>query len=70
MKESGFFPTFTGWGAKYCAITYSIKERDVIINYINNQQEHHKEESFQDEIKCLFLENGISTDEKWFWTES
>jgi len=70
IKESGIFPNFKGWGIKYCAITYSFQERDVIINYIKNQQEHHKKESFQDEIKRLFKEQGIVLDEKWFWVDS
>ena len=70
MKESGLFPDFVGWGIKYCAITYSYKERDILINYIKNQQEHHKQESFQDEIRRLFKEQGIDFDEKWFWVDS
>jgi REP element-mobilizing transposase RayT len=69
MKESGFFPGFKGWGIKYCALTYSYQERGRVMNYIKNQQEHHKEESFQDEIKRLFKEHGIDLDEKWFWQD-
>ena len=70
MKASGFFPKFRGWGIKYCALTYSYKDRDIIINYIKNQQEHHKKESFQDEISRLIKEHGIDMDEKWFWLDS
>ena len=70
MKESGFFPNFRGWGTKYCALTYSYKERDIIINYIKNQQEHHKKENFQDEIRRFFKEHGITEDEKWFWIDN
>ena len=70
MKQSGFFPHFKGWGIKYCALTYSYHERDTLINYIKNQQEHHKKERFQDEIGRLFKEQGIDLDEKWFWVDS
>ena len=70
MKSSGLFPDFKGWGIKYCAITYSYQNRDTIINYIKNQQEHHKKESFQDEITRLFKEQGIDLDEQWFWIDS
>jgi REP element-mobilizing transposase RayT len=69
MKESGLFPNFGGWGIKYCALTYSYKERDVLINYIKNQQEHHKKESFRDEIKRFFKEHEIDLEEKWFWED-
>jgi len=70
MKESGNFPNFNGWGIKYCALTYSYRERDMIIDYIRNQQEHHRKEIFQDEIRRLFKEHGIEEDVKWFWVDS
>ncbi|KAA6334865.1 hypothetical protein EZS27_016855 [termite gut metagenome] len=69
MKASGYFPDFKGWAVKYCALTYSNKEKEVIIRYIKNQQEHHKKESFVDEVRRLFKENGIDLDEKWFWQD-
>jgi hypothetical protein len=53
------------WDAR----SYSYKEKEIIIRYIKNQQEHHKKESFIDEIKRLFKENGINLDEKWFWMD-
>ncbi|MDQ6762539.1 MAG: hypothetical protein M3015_07915, partial [Bacteroidota bacterium] len=59
MKQSGKFPEFEGWQDKYGAFTYSIREKDMIINYIKNQKEHHKTENFYDEFKRLLIENGI-----------
>jgi putative transposase len=64
MKETGKFPEFDGWQEGYGAFTYSLKEKDAVINYIKNQKEHHKSESFHDEYKRLLLEHGISFDEK------
>lgn len=37
----------------------------MIINYVKNQKEHHKTESFLDEYKRLLTENGIEFDEKY-----
>ena len=37
----------------------------MIINYIKNQKEHHKIETFYDEYKRLLIENGIEFDEKY-----
>ena len=65
MKASGKFPMFVAWQEKYGAFTYSIKEKDIIINYIKNQKEHHKKENFYDEFKRLLIENGIEFDEKY-----
>ena len=59
MKECGKFPAFNGWQDGYGAFTCSIRERDMIINYIKNQKEHHKAENFYDEFKRLLIENGI-----------
>lgn len=65
MKESGLFPAFEGWQDGYGAFTYSINEKDKIINYVKNQKEHHKHESFYDEFKRLLIENGIDFEEKY-----
>jgi len=65
MKESGKFPDFIGWQNSYGSFTYSVKEKDRIINYIKNQKEHHKRESSLDEFKRLLIENGIDFDEKY-----
>lgn len=65
MKENGRFPDFIGWQDGYGAFTYSIRERDKIINYEKNQKEHHKKESFYDEFKRLLIENDVDFDEKY-----
>lgn len=65
MKESGKFPAFEGWQDKYGAFTYSVREKDMIINYIKNQKEHHKKENFYEEFKRLLIENDIEFDEKY-----
>ena len=69
MKGSGNFPKFKGWAVGYCALTYSHKEKDSLIQYIKNQQEHHKKVSFKEEITELFKEFGIKEDIKWFWKD-
>lgn len=70
MKASGNFPLFQGWGIKYFAATYSIREKDMIIDYVKNQQEHHKFQDFQVEIMELMRENGQSDPENRFWDET
>lgn len=65
MKKSGLFPEFEEWQESYSAFTHSIREKDMIINYIINQKEHHKTESFEEEIKRLLKENKIEYDEKY-----
>lgn len=70
MKENSLFPLFNGWGIKYCALTCSYKERNILITYIKNQREHHKKESFSDEMERFLLSNGITLESKWFWQDN
>ena len=65
MKASGNFPKFESWQEGYGAFTNSIREKDIIINYVKNQKEHHKTETFYDEFKRLLIENGIEFDVKY-----
>ena|SRR5437868_9245433 len=65
MKASGKFSKFESWQEGYGAFTYSIKEKNTTINYIKNQKEHHKVETFYDEFKRLLVGNEIEFDEKY-----
>lgn len=67
IKQSGLFPDFEEWQSGYGAFTYSEREKDMIINYIKNQKEHHKTESFEDEYKNLLKSHGVEFDEKYLW---
>jgi hypothetical protein len=66
MKRSNFFPVFKGWSVGYGSFTCSYCDIDRLIDYIKNQQEHHKKTSFEEEYRKLILESGISLDEKFF----
>ncbi len=66
LKQTGKFSAFEGWADGYAALTYSWEDKGLIINYIKNQQEHHKKESFEDELKRLLREHGIDVDERFF----
>ena len=65
MKDSGNFPFFQHWAEGSCALTYSLRDKDMIVNYIKKQKEHHAKESFEDEYKRLLEENGIQWDERY-----
>ncbi len=66
LKQSGKFPEFEGWADGYAALTYGWKDKEMIVNYIKNQQEHHKVETFEVELRRLLKEQGIEVDEKYF----
>ncbi len=65
IKENNIFRHFNGWQDGYGAFTYSIKEKDRLIEYVKNQQEHHKAKTFMEEFIELLNEHGIEYDEKY-----
>lgn len=66
LKGNPSFPTFIGWGESYAAFTYSLDSKNVIIEYIKNQKEHHKRISFVEEYRRILGDNGITPNDKYF----
>jgi putative transposase len=66
IKTSSSISNFEAWADGYAALTYAWKDKDIIVNYIKNQQEHHKNESFEDELRRLLKEHGIEVNENFF----
>lgn len=65
IKNDHLFKNFNGWQDGYGAFTYFIKEKDRLINYIKNQEEHHREKTFRDEYIELLREHEIEFDERY-----
>ncbi|MFA4853485.1 MAG: IS200/IS605 family transposase [Bacteroidales bacterium] len=65
IKKNKIFPYFNGWQDGYGAFTYSIKEKDRLIEYVKNQKEHHKRKTFKEEFVELLNEHEIEFDEKY-----
>lgn len=52
-KHNALFPDFYAWSKGYCTLSYSEHEIETVINYIKRQKEHHKSQTFIDEMKNL-----------------
>ncbi|MFM9950726.1 MAG: IS200/IS605 family transposase [Saprospiraceae bacterium] len=65
IKEQGLFPGFDNWQDGYAAFTYSIEAKDNLIEYVKNQEAHHKNKTFREELIELLQEHGIEFDEKY-----
>jgi putative transposase len=65
IKEQNLFENFTSWQEGYGAFTYSIKEKDRLIEYVKNQEAHHGTKTFKEEFIELLTEQGIEFDEKF-----
>jgi len=66
LAQNPNFPDFEGWAVSFAGFTYNLSDKQMIINYIKNQKEHHKTVSFEEEYRCFLVENGIEIDEKYF----
>ena len=63
------FPTLRnfGWQDGYGAFTVSKSDIPRVIKYIQNQREHHRNKTFQEEYLEFLHENNIEYDERYLW---
>lgn len=65
MKETGRYPKFISWSEGSCSLTCTFRDKEMIVNYIKNQKEHHKRVTFEDEYRALLKEHGVEVDERY-----
>ncbi len=65
IKENALFPKFKGWQDGYGAFTYGVREKDLLIEYVKNQEVHHRNISFREEYMRLLEEHNIQFEEKY-----
>ena len=69
LRANPLFPGWNGWGREYAAISYNVRDKEMIVNYIKGQKEHHSVVSFADEYRQFLTENGVVIREEYFLTE-
>ncbi|MFZ4592427.1 MAG: transposase, partial [Ignavibacteria bacterium] len=57
------------WQVGYGAFTYSRSQLKSVINYIENQKEHHKKTSFLDEFRLFLKKYEVEYDERYIFKE-
>ena len=55
------------WQAGYGAFSLGQSQLPALVHYIDNQQEHHRARSFDDELRDLLQKYGIAYDERYLW---
>jgi REP element-mobilizing transposase RayT len=55
------------WQEGYGAFTHSKSQINNVVQYIRNQQEHHKRITFQDEYKKMLNDFGVEYDERFIF---
>ena len=66
LRKNPNFPNWNGWGREYAAISYGIRDKDMIANYISKQKEHHRRTCFAEEYRTFLSENRILIREEYF----
>ncbi|MBV2247268.1 MAG: IS200/IS605 family transposase [Lentimicrobium sp.] len=55
------------WQDGYGAFSVNPAEVDVVIAYIQNQHEHHRKKTFEEEYLAFLKKYGIAYDERYVW---
>ena len=63
------FPTLQafGWQDGYGAFSVSKSGLDAVIDYIQNQREHHRDLTFKTEFLTLLQRHEVEYDERYLW---
>ena len=65
MKDNGHMKF--GWQDGYGAFSFGKDDLPRLVQYVGNQEEHHKKVSLDDEYRALLIEAGIPFDDKYLW---
>jgi len=67
MKSEGSKNADFHWQAGYAGFSVSPSNAEDVRRYIERQEEHHREMSFQEELRVLLRRHGIQFDERYLW---
>ena len=59
LRQNWLFPMFMGWGKGYYAASIGIEGKEACRNYIMNQEEHHRNENFMQEMERAIKETQL-----------
>ena len=65
MKRQGV--NVFSWQAGYGAFSIGQSQVLAVVRYIQQQEQHHRRLTFQDELRRFFDRYGISYDERYVW---
>lgn len=68
IKNQGSAYSNFYWQDGYGIFSVNPTQVNVVEEYIENQEEHHKSVSFQDELRALLKKYKVEYDERYIWT--
>ena len=67
VNEGGRIKGHFVWQRGYGAFTVSESMVETVLQYIENQEEHHRVKSFKEEYLLLLQKHGVKYDERYIW---
>jgi REP element-mobilizing transposase RayT len=67
INSTSHLPRKFGWQDGYGALTVSISQKDRLIAYVDQQMEHHRARSFEDEYVALLRRHEVEYDPRYLW---
>ncbi len=67
INEQHFIKGKFQWQEGYGAFSYAKSQRDVVIKYIINQEEHHRERSFKEEYLKMLGDFEVNYEDKYLF---
>lgn len=67
INEQRFVKGKFQWQSAYRAFSYAKSQRDVVIKYIMNQEEHHKTKSFREEYLKMLTDFEVEYEDKYLF---
>jgi len=67
LKDQGREWAGFQWQGGYAGFSVSQSNLDQVTEYIARQDEHHRKQTFQDELRALLRKHNIEFDERYVW---
>jgi putative transposase len=56
-----------GWQEEYGVFSVSLSQLETVVQYIKNQEQHHRKTTFQEEFLALLKKHHIEYDARYIW---
>ena len=67
VNDNGYGLGHFAWQSKYGSFTVSRSKEEDVARYIQNQAEHHRTVTFQEEFRAWVRKHGVPVDERYMW---
>jgi putative transposase len=67
LKDKSSTLSKFAWQRGYGAFSVGPRDLDAVIAYIDDQEEHHRTKTFQEEYRGFLAKYGIGFDERYVW---